>query len=51
MSVQKKNSQKQREDIAVYQFEVYLPEQSPSTNYPDWEADTLQECIDFIESY
>lgn len=49
---EKEVEKREKQGIATYQFEVYLPEQSPSTmDYPDWEAGTLQECISFIENY
>lgn len=33
-------------------YEVYLPGESPENmDAAEWEADNLQECIDFIDSY
>lgn len=33
-------------------YEVYLPGEFPDAmNAAEWEADNLQECIDFIDSY
>lgn len=33
-------------------YEVYLPEESPDEfDAAEWDADDLQECRDFIDSY
>lgn len=47
---------KQYKLFKIYQnkegiFLIYLPECSPSTSDYDWEAGSLQEAIDFIDSY
>lgn len=33
------------------EYLLYLPDTSPSTADPDWEAGSLQEALDFINSY
>lgn len=39
-------------DEKEYKYSAYLPDQSPLTlDDPEWEADNLQEILDFINTY
>lgn len=38
-----------KEKLLVSEFEIYLPDESPAELCsPEWEADSLKECIDFL---
>ena len=37
------------ENLLLCEFEIYLPDESPTELCsPEWEADSLKECIDFL---
>lgn len=47
---QKEIEKAARENLLVYEFEIFLPDESPSELCsPEWEAQSLKECIDFLE--
>lgn len=38
-----------KENCLVSEFEIYLPDENPAELCsPEWEADSLRECIDFL---
>lgn len=46
---QKEIDKAEKENCLVSEFEIYLPDESPAELCsPEWEADSLQECIDFL---
>jgi hypothetical protein len=43
---------KGKDDGGTIVYYVFLPGQSPDTcDYPEWEAGSIQEAYDFIDSY
>lgn len=46
---QKEIDKAAKENCLVSEIEIYLPDESPAELFsPEWEADNLQECIDFL---
>lgn len=46
---QKELNKAAKENCLVSEFEIYLSDESPAELCsPEWEADSLKECIDFL---
>lgn len=46
---EKELAKAQKENCLVCNFEIYLPDESPlELCSPEWECDSLKECIDFL---